>query len=198
MGDSSEVQRDLLLLEAELKRLEAEYNMFFAGRLPLPPFETRGGVEALIKRWDRGYIQGSEARFRFLSEASAALATSLDHAATLEQVVRLAVQVLADWCIVDLVGEDGRERGGQDLRRLGGDGDRGRDAHEDEERRHQEAAADPEEAGNEAHRCTHPEDEKNAHRHFSDRQIDLQPGSPMAGAATLLLQHHAGRVTVMF
>jgi len=50
----------------------------------------------------------SEARFRFLSEASAALATSLDHAATLEQVVHLAVPVLADWCVVDLVGEEGR------------------------------------------------------------------------------------------
>jgi hypothetical protein len=39
--------------------------MFFAGRLPRPPWETRGRVEALFKRWDRGYIQGSESRFRF-------------------------------------------------------------------------------------------------------------------------------------
>ena len=29
------------VLEAELKRLEAEYSMFFAGRLPRPPWETR-------------------------------------------------------------------------------------------------------------------------------------------------------------
>jgi hypothetical protein len=55
----------LMTLEADLKRLEAEYNMFFAGRLPRPPWETRGRVEALIKRWDRGYIQGSADRFRF-------------------------------------------------------------------------------------------------------------------------------------
>ena len=39
-----------MTLEAELKRLEAEYNMFFAGRLPRPPWETRGRVEALVKR----------------------------------------------------------------------------------------------------------------------------------------------------
>ena len=40
--------------------------MFFAGRLPRPPWETRGRVEALFKRWDRGYVQGSvEQRFRF-------------------------------------------------------------------------------------------------------------------------------------
>ena len=37
--------RELELLEAELKRLEAEYNMFFAGRLPRPPWETRGRVD---------------------------------------------------------------------------------------------------------------------------------------------------------
>ena len=33
------------VLEAELKRLEAEYNMFFAGRLPRPPWETRARVD---------------------------------------------------------------------------------------------------------------------------------------------------------
>jgi hypothetical protein len=49
----------------ELKRLEAEYNMFFAGRAPRPPWETRGRVEALVKRWDRGHIDTSLDRFRF-------------------------------------------------------------------------------------------------------------------------------------
>lgn len=67
MAAEHDIQRDLLQLEAELKRLEAEYNMFFAGRLPRPPWETRGRVDALIKRWDRGYIQTSIDRFRFNS-----------------------------------------------------------------------------------------------------------------------------------
>jgi hypothetical protein len=66
MDDSTDIKKDLMTLEADLKRLEAEYNMFFAGRLGRPPWETRGRVEALIKRWDRGYVQGSSAdRFRF-------------------------------------------------------------------------------------------------------------------------------------
>lgn len=65
MQEPDDIQRDLQVLESELKRLEAEYNMFFAGRLPRPPRETRGRVEALIKRWDRGHIQGSAERFRF-------------------------------------------------------------------------------------------------------------------------------------
>ena len=46
MAELTEVQRDLQTLEAELKRLEAEYNMFFSGRAPRPPMETRGRVEA--------------------------------------------------------------------------------------------------------------------------------------------------------
>ena len=65
MSEPKEIQRDLQVLEAELKKLEAEYNMFFGGRLPRPPWETRGRVEALIKRWDRGHIEGSTERFRF-------------------------------------------------------------------------------------------------------------------------------------
>jgi hypothetical protein len=65
MAEPSDLQKDLLTLAADLKRLEAEYNMFFAGRLPRPPWETRGRVEAMIKRYDRGYIQGTADRFRF-------------------------------------------------------------------------------------------------------------------------------------
>jgi len=65
MAESPDIQRDLQALTAGLKQLEAEYNMFFAGRLPRPPLETRGRVEALIKRWDRGYIQSAADRFQF-------------------------------------------------------------------------------------------------------------------------------------
>ena len=65
MAELTDVQKDLQTLAAGLKQLEAEYNMFFAGRLPRPPWETRGRVEALIKRWDRGYIQSAADRFQF-------------------------------------------------------------------------------------------------------------------------------------
>jgi hypothetical protein len=65
MAEPTDVQKDLQTLAADLKRLEAEYNMFFAGRLPRPPWETRGRVEAMVKRYDRGYIQGTADRFRF-------------------------------------------------------------------------------------------------------------------------------------
>lgn len=59
------MDRELLQLESELKRLEAEYNMYFAGRLPRPPWETRKQVEAMVKRLDRMHISNYGDRFRF-------------------------------------------------------------------------------------------------------------------------------------
>ena len=64
---STGIDRELVVLEAELKRLEAEYNMFFAGRLPRPPWETRGRVDAMVKRLDRTHLSNYGDRFRFNS-----------------------------------------------------------------------------------------------------------------------------------
>jgi hypothetical protein len=61
----SALDQDLIRLEADLKQLEAEYNMYFSGRIPKPPWETRARVEALVKRYDRGHIQNTGDRFRF-------------------------------------------------------------------------------------------------------------------------------------
>jgi hypothetical protein len=63
--ESADIERELQILEAELKRLEAEYNMYFAGRLPRPPWETRKRVEGLVKRIDRLYISNYGHRFKF-------------------------------------------------------------------------------------------------------------------------------------
>src|SRR5512138_2021655 len=65
MPELTDVQKDLQALAAGLKQLEAEYNMFFAGRLPRPPWETRTRVQTLVKKWDRGYIQSAADRFQF-------------------------------------------------------------------------------------------------------------------------------------
>ena len=61
----STFDRDLTRLEADLKQLEAEYNMFFSGRLPKPPWDTRARVEAEVKKMDRGHIPNTGDRFRF-------------------------------------------------------------------------------------------------------------------------------------
>ena len=65
MAELTEIQKDLQTLTSTLKQLEVEYNQFFAGRLKRPPWETRNRVAALIKKWDRGYIQSSMDRFQF-------------------------------------------------------------------------------------------------------------------------------------
>jgi hypothetical protein len=62
---TAEFNRELTALEGDLKRLETEYNMYFAGRLKRPPWETRARVEATIKRLDRTAINNYGVRFRF-------------------------------------------------------------------------------------------------------------------------------------
>src|SRR5215210_361445 len=44
---------------------------------------------------------------RFLAEVGESLSSSLDYRATLARVARLAVPHLADWCVVDILEEDG-------------------------------------------------------------------------------------------
>lgn len=61
----SDFDREMAVLEAEIRRLEAEFNMFFAGRLPRPPWETRARVAALVKRHDQSFIRNTADRFRF-------------------------------------------------------------------------------------------------------------------------------------
>jgi hypothetical protein len=63
----SEWDKQMQYLEAEIRRLEAEFNMFFAGRLPRPPWETRAKVAALVKQHDQSFIRNTADRFRFES-----------------------------------------------------------------------------------------------------------------------------------
>ena len=62
---TTEFDRQLRELEGEIKKLEVEYNLFFAGRLAKLPWDTRARVEALVKRYDRLQIQNTAERFRF-------------------------------------------------------------------------------------------------------------------------------------
>ena len=55
----------------------------------------------------RGEAQAAERRAIFLAEASTLLSSSLDYEKTLEAVAHAAVPWVADWCGVDILGEDG-------------------------------------------------------------------------------------------
>ncbi|WP_375773869.1 ATP-binding protein [Archangium gephyra] len=60
----------------------------------------------------RAAAQQAEQRARFLAAASESLSASLDYEASLAALPQLCVQSLADWCVLDVVEDDG-------LRRLG-------------------------------------------------------------------------------
>jgi hypothetical protein len=57
--------RQLRDLETEIKKLEVEYQLFFIGRAPKLPWDTRARVEGLVKQYDRMHIQNTAERFRF-------------------------------------------------------------------------------------------------------------------------------------
>jgi PAS domain S-box-containing protein len=54
----------------------------------------------------RAQAEAAEQRARFLAEASALLAASLDYASTLQSIAQLAIPRLADVCVVFIVGSD--------------------------------------------------------------------------------------------
>jgi PAS domain S-box-containing protein len=62
-------------------------------------------IGAMLDVTDR---KRAERTASFMAEASAVLASSLDYHATLKLVADLAVPSIADWCVFDLRGEDGR------------------------------------------------------------------------------------------
>ena len=78
---------------------DGRYRWFLSRAQPI--YDEHGNVV----RWFGTNTDISEQRF--LSEATAILATTLDYRETLEHVARLAVPSIADWCAIDLVEADG-------------------------------------------------------------------------------------------
>ena len=60
-----------------------------------------------LEREARNEAEAAQRRLAFLAEASALVSASLEYGTTLENVARLAVPGLADWCFVDLATPDG-------------------------------------------------------------------------------------------
>ena len=56
----------------------------------------------------RRHAETEAKRARFLSNVSSVLSASLDYHATLAMLAELAVPELADWCVIDVLEEDGR------------------------------------------------------------------------------------------
>lgn len=93
-------------IEYRFRRHDGVYQWFIGRAVPVT--DTSGAIVEWIgtctniddqKR--RSEVQG------FLAEASKLLADTLDYEATLTQIAKLAVPQIADWCAVDIIGEDG-------------------------------------------------------------------------------------------
>jgi PAS domain S-box-containing protein len=96
-------------LDYRLRRADGEYRWAIDAAVPRfgPGGEFLGYIGSVIDITER---RRREELQRFLAEAGTALASSLDYATTLATLARLAVPTLADWCMVDLLEEDGTVR----------------------------------------------------------------------------------------
>lgn len=79
--------------------------VLFDGRLP-----ARRAHRMLLTVLDVTDEHETAQSQRFLAEAVTVLSSSLDYRATLDRVAQLAVESLADWCVVDLASGDRLER----------------------------------------------------------------------------------------
>jgi PAS domain S-box-containing protein len=81
------------------------------GHLVDVSWRKRGEEEReALRAAEKSAVAGSlhrQGRLDFLSEASGILASSLDYETTLRRVAELAVRDLADWCVVDVLDEEG-------------------------------------------------------------------------------------------
>jgi signal transduction histidine kinase len=68
---------------------------------------ARQAAQALARSRLYAQEQALRRRMTFLAEASELLSSSLDYNGTLKQLTQLAVPGLADWCAIDMAGENG-------------------------------------------------------------------------------------------
>ncbi len=100
---------------AELRVVETTWEGQSAALVSLRDITDRRHAEERARRLAteraaRAAAEAAERRARFLSEASSALANSLDYDATLGTLVRLGVPFLGDWCVIDVLEGGGLRR----------------------------------------------------------------------------------------
>ena len=100
---------------AELRAAETQWNSEAAQLISLRDITDRKKAEQrahrlVLEQASRERAEEANRRSRFLAEASAALDASLDLDTTLSELARLIVPRLADWCVIELVEEDGARR----------------------------------------------------------------------------------------
>jgi PAS domain S-box-containing protein len=76
-----------------------------------PVKDDHGNVVLVVNVFqDITQAEASRGRLQFIAQATEILSSSLDHETTLANVARLAVPALADWCLIEVLEEDGSLR----------------------------------------------------------------------------------------
>ena len=65
MGESASLERELRALATQLRKVETEYTMYFSGRAPRPPVDSRLALDRAVKRFDRTHFESPTQRFQF-------------------------------------------------------------------------------------------------------------------------------------
>jgi signal transduction histidine kinase/DNA-binding NarL/FixJ family response regulator len=117
VGETTEVDivRPGSTIVAELRASEIDWEGAPAAIASLRDITERKRAEERERTLIREQVarveaEASERRARFLAEVGSALAESLDYNLTLKRLARLAVPFLGDWCVVDVIEEDGSIR----------------------------------------------------------------------------------------
>ena len=92
--------------EIQIERFDGSRGVLLGGAAPI--FRADGKLDVAVSIFiDVTKFKEQEERRRFLVEAGALLASSLDYARTLATIAKLAVPGLSDWCTVDIAQPDG-------------------------------------------------------------------------------------------
>lgn len=65
MAKPGGVERELQALAAQLRKVEAEYTMYFSGRTARPPLESRAALDRAFRQYDRAHFETPALRFQF-------------------------------------------------------------------------------------------------------------------------------------
>lgn len=105
MNESFDKKQDY---QAEFRIIGKDGMRWLAGR-GKPYYDAKGKPEKLIGvNFDITERKNTEESLRFLIESGNILASSLDYQTTLNSLAELAVSKYADWCGIDMLGEDGK------------------------------------------------------------------------------------------